>query len=455
MQMPVHCPRCGAHLPARGALAGLCPACVLRQGAIALADPLVADDMASHDPSTDPPIDLAEVRRDFPQLEIIELIGRGGMGLVYRARQRRIDRPVALKLLSPEAAADPAFAERFLTEARALARLQHPNVVTVHDFGELGGRYFLLMEYVEGCSLRRLLDERAIDPQRALALVPAICAGLEYAHGQGVVHRDIKPENILVQPDGHVVIVDFGLARMVGSAGDDLRLTRASQIMGTPQYMAPEQIHRPLEVDHRADVYALGVVLYEMLTGEVPRGRYAAPSERVDVDPRLDEVVHRSLQGEPRDRFQSAAEFAAAIEATRSAPTVPAPARRVVRAPGRGFRLSFVNSNQYGGLWNLEGTISLDEDGLVIDHRPQGCPPFYVPTTRTLRIPFDEIVSIELRPKWFGRSRLDLRVRHLTTLDGFPQQHPGTVRIDFKRADGEHAAELVAAVGKALEGHSG
>ena len=144
----------------------------------------------------------AELAPYFPDLEILELVGRGGMGVVYKARQKRLDRLVALKILAPKIGQDPAFAERFAREARAMAMLSHPHVVAVHDFGETGGLYYFLMEFVDGVNLRRLLDTGKLAPEEALAIVPQICDALQYAHDHGVVHRDIKPENVLLGQGG-------------------------------------------------------------------------------------------------------------------------------------------------------------------------------------------------------------------------------------------------------------
>jgi hypothetical protein len=249
----------------------------------------------------------------FPHLEILELLGHGGMGAVYRAKQLGLDRIVALKIL-PVFDDAANFAGRFTREARSLARLNHPSIVTIHDFGQAGPYYYFLMEFVDGANLRQLIRERHLRPQEALAIVPQICEALQYAHDEGVVHRDIKPENILLDRKGRVKIADFGLAKLLGQTSADYQISGTGQVMGTPHYMAPEQFERPLEVDHRADIYALGVVFYEMLTGEVPMGRFAAPSEKVRIDVRLDEVVLRSLEREPGRRYQRVSEVKNQVE---------------------------------------------------------------------------------------------------------------------------------------------
>ncbi|GAA5135432.1 hypothetical protein GCM10023213_08700 [Prosthecobacter algae] len=255
-----------------------------------------------------------ELAPHFPQLEVLELIGRGGMGVVYKAKQKSLDRFVALKLLSPDTEKDRAFAQRFATEARALAQMVHQNIVTVYDFGESGGFYYLLMEYVDGVNLRQAMQAGRITPEQALAIVPPVCEALQYAHERGIVHRDIKPENLLLNKQGQIKIADFGIAKMVGHAESSeetdgtTQETHATFIGGTPPYMAPEQ-KECAAPDHRADIYSLGVVLYELLTGELPTASLQPPSERIQVDVRLDEIVLRALEKSPELRFQTAADF--------------------------------------------------------------------------------------------------------------------------------------------------
>ncbi len=248
---------------------------------------------------------LAEL---FPSLEIIDLIGAGGMGAVYKARQPGLDRLVALKVLPAEFDHDVKFALRFTREARTLAKLSHPNIVSVFEFGNVEDTYYFLMEFVDGSTLRDVVSVGQLSPEHALAIVPHLCDALQYAHDKGIVHRDIKPENILIAVDGTVKIADFGLSRILGDEGHQETLTGTHQVMGTPRYMAPEQLEGSHGVDHRADIYSLGVVFYEMLTGELPIGRFAAPSKKAEIDVRLDEVVLRTLEKEPQRRYQHASE---------------------------------------------------------------------------------------------------------------------------------------------------
>ncbi|HLY75076.1 MAG TPA: serine/threonine-protein kinase [Planctomycetota bacterium] len=266
----------------------------------------------STDP-TAPPEELPlKPGQTFHGLEILELLGRGGMGVVYKARQPALDRSVALKILPQKMALDPDFQNRFIREAKALGSLSHPNIVAVYDFGAEGGFFFFAMEFIDGTNLRQILRDRKLTPEQGLKIVPQLCDALEYAHGEGIVHRDIKPENILLDKKGRVKIADFGLAKLVG-AGAPANLTMTNMVMGTPHYMAPEQVENPKGVDHRADIYAIGVVLYEMLTGELPIGRFEMPSKMVQIDVRLDDVVLKALEKSPDRRYQNASEVKNAV----------------------------------------------------------------------------------------------------------------------------------------------
>ncbi|MDP1586794.1 MAG: serine/threonine-protein kinase, partial [Prosthecobacter sp.] len=206
----------------------------------------------------------------LPQYEIESLLGRGGMGAVYRGKQAALDRAVAIKLLPAELAADAEFMSRFQREARTLARLQHPGIVAVHDFGQTSqGHLYFVMEFVNGTDLARLIHGPGINPVQALEVITQICDALQYAHSQGVIHRDIKPANVLINTEGRAKLADFGLARPTSE--ETASLTRSNVVMGTPDYMAPEQMAGNAgHADHRADLYALGVMLYEMLTGQTP-----------------------------------------------------------------------------------------------------------------------------------------------------------------------------------------
>ena len=306
------CPRCGVTLPLT-ATAGLCPRCLMAEAMV----PTQAD----AESAAQPPLPPEQIAPHFPQLEILECLGRGGMGVVYKARQKTLNRFVALKLLAPERVGDTRFAERFTREAQALAALNHPNIVTIYDFGQAGGFYYLLMEFVDGLNLRQLLRTRKFTPKEALAIVPPLCDALQFAHDQGIIHRDIKPENLLLDKAGRVKVADFGIAKMLspanacGSASEPAPLANATQTtVGTPGYSAPEQQTDPQQVDSRADIYSLGVVFYEMLTGELPKKPIEPPSRKVQIDVRLDEIVLRSLELNPELRFRQASQIKTMVE---------------------------------------------------------------------------------------------------------------------------------------------
>jgi serine/threonine protein kinase len=313
------CAQCHAPLAA-DARGSLCPNCQRTPTGIASFQPA-----SGAAPSSLPT--AAQIAEYFPQLEVFELLGFGGMGMVYKARQLNLDRLVALKILAPELSSQPAFAERFSREAKALARLHHSNIVSVYDFGRAGPYYYFLMEYVDGVDLHTLIQRKELKPAEALRIVVEICHALQFAHDEGIIHRDIKPANIILDKKGRVKMADFGLAKLAGPDGQRLpALTVATGMMGTPQYMAPEQIERPSEVDQRADLYSVGVIFYEMLTGELPLGRFPLPSQKAHTDVRLDQVVLRALEKEPERRYQQASEILTQVE------TLSAPATAAVRS---------------------------------------------------------------------------------------------------------------------------
>jgi len=320
---------------------GLCADCLLAEGLGSVADATAAGHRARFVPP-----EVSEIAARFPQLEVIEPLGCGGMGAVYKARQKTLDRLVALKILPADIGSDPAFAARFTREARALAKLNHPNIVTLYEFGQAGELFYFLMEYMDGVNLGQLLHSGRISPREALAIVPQICDALQYAHDRGIVHRDVKPENILLDRQGRVKVADFGLAKILEGrdasprrpSGEErtagtavpTNVSHASLIMGTPQYMAPEQREHPSDVDHRADIYSLGVVFYQMLTGELPKGDFAPPSKKVVVDVRLDDVVLRALEKKPELRYQQVSQVKTMVETIVSSPANVTPGVPVV-----------------------------------------------------------------------------------------------------------------------------
>jgi predicted Ser/Thr protein kinase len=449
MAPPGICPQCGERLPA-DVPHGICPKCMLSLG---FDEPGEGPEQAfrpTREPArrSSPPLP-SDLAAHFPQLEVLELLGQGGMGAVYRARQKTLDRVVALKVLSPEVGQDPAFAERFTREAQALARLTHPNIVMVFDFGETSGYYFFIMEYVDGVNLRQSLHAGRLTPEQALAIVPQVCEALQYAHDQGIVHRDIKPENVLLDKRGRVKIADFGLAKLLGRPGGRLSLTGTGQVMGTPHYMAPEQMEKPLTVDHRADIYSLGVVFYELLTGELPIGRFAPPSQKTNVSVDLDQVVLRTLEKEPERRYQQASEVKTAVE---SLGTMPGTFAQVAASAQTRVRVPFTIDDVYGGLARADGILRFDGRELTLEFQVKDDVVGYVASgVKIVAVPLSEVVSLEWVPGWFGRkTRLELRADTLHTLRDVPRSERGIVGLRIARNDVPFAQQIADAVRDAL-----
>jgi serine/threonine protein kinase len=259
--------------------------------------------------------------------DIVEEIGRGGMAVVYRAYQRSLNRHVAIKVLAPQLGFDQQFVERFQREARAAAKLRHPNIVVIHDVAHQEGIYYLVMELLEGRTLKELIEQKgSLPPERAAHIVEQVASALDYAHQQGLVHRDVKPANIFVGKDDRTILTDFGIAK---AASETQHLTRTGMLIGTPEYMSPEQAEGG-EVDYRTDLYALGVVLYQMLAGRVPFQSttphatlhaviYEPPPPlrqlRPNLSPAVESVVMKSIDKQPTQRFQSGSELGTALKA--------------------------------------------------------------------------------------------------------------------------------------------
>ena len=286
-------------------LVSVCSYCIARGSAPPTAPPEGGDDAKtepalSKDPSSF--VDEKDLADLFPEFEFAKRLGAGGMGVVFRARQKSLDRSVAIKILNPKLLGDPEFEERFEREAKAMAMLGHPNIVSIHDFGVRGGYHFLVMEHVEGRDLQKLIRAGALESALAYSIIRQVCDGLHHAHQKGIVHRDIKPGNILVGSDGVAKISDFGLAR-IASPTADVSLTMTNAGMGTPAYIAPEQLLDARSCDARSDIFALGVVVYEMLTGSTPSGNFPPPTSRLPRrNRRLDEAILRAMDPDPASR---------------------------------------------------------------------------------------------------------------------------------------------------------
>ncbi len=245
--------------------------------------------------------------------KFLQFIERGGMGAVYKAVQKSLNRTVAVKLLPQVHRNKESFAERFKREAHALAQLNHPHIIAVHDFGETpDGQMYYVMEFVSGMDLQQLLKRDPPEPRQILRIITQVCDALQYAHEHGIVHRDIKPANILVDERGNVKVADFGLAKVVGPQSVDFTVTGTT--LGTPDYIAPEALDQSKNIDHRADIYSLGVMIYELFTGHVPKGMWEPPSIRSGADKGIDAVVSKAMQNNPEKRYQHVRDMTQVLE---------------------------------------------------------------------------------------------------------------------------------------------
>jgi Protein kinase domain/Sulfatase-modifying factor enzyme 1/Lectin C-type domain len=283
---------------------------------IGLDDDLDETRHVRHPSSWEPPR-VEELQRALPQYEISGFIARGGMGAVYKGTQKALQRTVAIKVLPPGIDdGDRHFAQRFKHEAKAMARLAHPNIVAVYEAGETPhGLLYIVMEFIDGTDVGQLIaGEGFVDPLRAIRITSAVCEALAFAHEEGIIHRDIKPSNILLDKKGRVKVGDFGLARMT-NPDHDMR-TGTNLTMGTADFMAPEALAGGTKVDERADIYAVGVMLYQMLTGKIPRGKFSSPSSlRPNVDTQLDAIVDKALQTNREQRYSTATEMKTDVDA--------------------------------------------------------------------------------------------------------------------------------------------
>ena len=415
------CPSCSSPVASNGS----CLRCLLEVG--------VEWKQASQRPVSDdnlPSID--ELRRSFPQLEIVRLVGRGGMGAIYQARQTGLDRDVAIKIIDRRISKDVQFLERFEREARALAKLSHPNIVAVYDYGRTAdGLAYLVMEYVNGLNLREAMDAMTIEASEAAEYVKTMCGALYYAHTKGVVHRDIKPENVLLGDDGSLKIADFGIAKIVDGQSPN-KVTATRQVLGTPHYLAPEQLDAPNEVDHRVDLYAVGVVFYELLTRRLPIGTFEPPSQlNPSLDQRYDAVVAKSLSRRPTARFQSADELKRAIEIVAQnemhAVPVAVPLAEPSSEPTQRSNVSvpFVCEDM-AGFAEAKGTIHANREGVHVEY--QVCDAIWGKIRsqlRTVSIPWDRIIQVQFQRGLLFSGKLIIAADSISVIQGLPHTDSG------------------------------
>ncbi len=450
---PNNCPQCGKSIP-DGTPASGCPHCLLALAMNHDANTPTTPNSNIFDDTHIPTVE--KLVSEFPGLEIQHLIGHGGMGAVYQARQINLDRKVALKILSPRLGSDPAFAERFLREARTLAKLSHPNIVTVFDFGQAGEFYYLTMEFVDGVNLRDTISANLLKPAEALAIVPQVCEALQYAHDNGVIHRDIKPENILISKDGSIKIADFGLAKLLQPTPDQFTLTGTRQVLGTMNYMAPEQIERPDVVDHRADLYSLGVVFYELLTGELPLGRFSLPSEKSrGVSNQLDDVVMRTLEKDPDRRFQQASQIKTACQSVDKSEKhadaeTASPHETEPVSLCRPFPVTI--EEIYAGFATGYGLLRGFDTHLELEFEVRDFMDAIKSQAKTVQIPLERIANIKLSKGFFYNS-IDIQTDQIDVVSDIPTSKHGAFKAYVKKDIIDVAEQLVQSV-KEILGHT-
>ncbi len=428
------CPKCSNPLRPDGN----CSACLLRLAS-----------SAGHNNRT---IDQTEIppalRAHFPQLEILRVVGRGGMGIIYQARQTSLDRDVAIKVIDRTISSDAAFLERFDREAKALARLNHPNIVAVYDYGRTSdGLAYLVMEYVHGLNLREALQSMTIDVTYAIEVIEAVSEALEFAHSKGVVHRDIKPENILLSDDGRIKLADFGIAKINDATLPERKITATNQVLGTAHYLAPEQLAERNEVDHRVDIYALGVILYELLTGHLPVGNFEAASRvNSQVSTQVDGVLSRALQQRPTARYQRVDEFRLALKncnVVSGAVQLPPPATLVDSNGSNSSATVPFYCDGFKGWSIVHGTLRPKDDGIQVEYRSQDKIIGQIRSKlREVTIPWHRLVRVEFRPGIFN-SVMQINGDSFSLLENLPGSENGCLLLNVKRSNDELAQQFI------------
>lgn len=413
---------------------GTCPSCLLKL-ALSFKNSHLPEEASS---------EIAQLNQHFPQLEIQRLVGRGGMGAIYQARQTSLDRDIALKVIDRSISNDTNFLDRFEREAKALAKLTHPNIVSVYDFGHTeDGLAYFMMEYIHGLNLREAMQSMPIDVPYALEIIRATADALHYAHSKGIVHRDIKPENILLSDDGRIKLADFGIAK-INSSRNDRKITATRQVLGTVHYLAPEQLESPNEVDHRIDIYALGVILYELLTRQVPVGNFEPASQlNPNVPPELDQVVMRALHRKPTARFQSVEELTQAIaKASNSLPETLQPVEQTARVYTQSISVPFETEGM-NGLSLVHGTIQVTESGLRVEFRSQDA--FFggwKSKLETMDMPWDRLVRVDFRPGII-HGTLSISGDSFSLFEKFPKTESGSITVNVKNRNQDLAHKAI------------
>lgn len=282
---------------------------------------LEKDDGTSVASHFDPPA-VEELNEEIPEYELSVMFSSDLTGALYRGRQPKLDRDVCLKLLPPISGGDgQKYADAFSHEAHTMASLNHPNIIKVHDFGQTeSGLNYFVMEYVEGSILRRVINQKQLTLDHIFGWTPQVCEALQHAHLQGVVHCDIRPTNILISNEGSIKVANFGLSRVQGQGPEFSESMSTGISASTHQYSSPEMRDPATSIDYRTDIFSLGIVLYEMLTGRVPKEGDALPSEIAGVDPRFDRIITGAIELDREKRFQTALDIKARLHAIQHEP---------------------------------------------------------------------------------------------------------------------------------------
>ncbi|MCU0714210.1 MAG: serine/threonine protein kinase, partial [Pirellula sp.] len=429
------CPECSAPLRADG----ICSKCLLK---LAL----------EYRQSSSSPMDagsLQQLNSQFPHLSILRMVGRGGMGTIYHARQTSLDRDVALKIIDRSISNDSTFLDRFEREAKALAKLSHPNIVSVFDYGHTSdGLAYFLMEFIHGLNLREAMQSMPIELAHSIEIIRSVADALNYAHSKGVVHRDIKPENILLSDDGRIKLADFGIAK-INNAVSEKKITVTRQVLGTVHYLAPEQLEASNEVDHRVDIYALGVVFYELLTKQLPVGNFEPPSHiNTAISRELDAVILKSLSRKPSLRFQTVDEFQQAVVAaigksSSVQPSVPWAAGPHANIPNQPAISVPFQCEGMNGFSRVHGAVQANETGIRVEYQSQDA--FFgtwKSKLRTLELPWNRLVRVELKPGVF-ESKLQIYGDTFSLFQEFPGTEGGYLTVKVKKQNQDLADRFV------------
>ncbi|MFO0013074.1 MAG: serine/threonine-protein kinase [Planctomycetota bacterium] len=432
------CTQCASVLREDGA----CPVCMLK----------LALDYRGSNAAIESVESLAALNAKFPQLQILRVVGRGGMGTIYQARQVSLDRDVALKVIDRAICSDTSFLERFEREAKALAKLSHPNIVAVYDYGRTDdGLAYFVMEYVHGLNLREALQSMPIDVPSAIGILCSLSDALQEAHAKGIIHRDIKPENVLLSEDGQVKLADFGIAKIVGQA-DERRITATRQVLGTAHYLAPEQLDSPDEVDHRVDIYALGVMMYELLTRRLPVGNFEPPSHlNPEVDPMLDQVILQALSRRPTARYASAEAFKAAMTRGESVRAQSPISTRPSEVPQEERPSEVYVPFQLESMWGLarvQGTMTVQPDGIGLQYFSQDVFGGHIRSQiETVHVAWDQLAQAKYKPGWMTDT-MQLTAKSVHTFAGFPESELGSIALKIKSKDRSEAEAAMESIRK-------